>query len=249
MKKLLLILFIIPIVFFAIKIDPKPAKVTNDVFADKDKPLACYENMHAEIFITVKQRISVSLHGTICVEGDKFRLVASSFLGKEIDVGINESELWYWSRRGKPYGLYFSSLENIGKTKLKPALDPKWMLTCVRPKVEATNDRVKIGKNHMFLKEEKNHLGEKATIGTLVGESGEIKGSYLYGSDGSMTASSEISEWDFLGKTLIPRKIHIIWYKEGIAMDWTIRNATVNTGIRKEAWTMPQIRPKFDIGN
>ena len=64
-----------------------------------------------------------------------------------------------------------------------------------------------------------------------------------------MTASSEISEWDFLGKTLIPRKIHIIWYKEGIAMDWIIRNANVNTGIRKEAWTMPQIRPRFDIGN
>lgn len=249
MKKLLLILFIIPIVFFAIKINPKPAKVTSDGFADKGKPLAAYENMHAEILITVRQRISVSLHGTICVEGDKFRLVASSVLGKEIDVGINDSELWYWSRRGKPYGLYFSSLDNIGKTKLKPALDPKWMLTCVRPKVESTGENIKMGENQMFLKEEKNHLGEKATIGTLVGESGAIKGSYLYGSDGSMTASSEISEWDFLGKTLIPRKIHIIWYKEGIAMDWTIRNANVNTGIRKEAWTMPQIRPRFDIGN
>ena len=249
MKKLLLILFIIPIVFFAIKIDAKPAKVTSDEFADKDKPLVAYESMHAEIIITMRQRISVSLHGTMCVEGGKFRLMASSILGKEIDVGINDSELWYWSRRGKPYGLYFSSLENIGKTKLKPALDPKWMLTCVRPKVEADGDKIKIGENHMFLKEEKNHLGEKTTIGTLVGESGIIKGSYLYGADGSMTASSEISEYDFLGKTFIPRKIHVIWYREGIAMEWTIRNATINTGIRKEFWVMPQIKPRFDIGN
>lgn len=248
MKKLLLILSIIPIVFFAVKIDTKSPKQANVSVESKGRPLASREGTRSEITITMRQRISVSLHGVMHVQGDKFRLVASSVMGKEIDVGVNDSELWYWSRRGKPYGLYFSSLDNIGKTGLKPALDPKWMLICVRPKMETNGEKIKVGENNMFLKEEKNHLGNKTTIGTLVSVSGVIKGNYLYGEDGSMTASSEIEEYGYLDGEFIPRKIHVIWYKEGITMDWNIRNATLDASIRDEVWVMPQIRPKFDIG-
>ena len=57
--------------------------------------------------IKLKHIKNVNLNVNLIIEDKKFHLMASSILGKEIDIGINENELWYWAKRSKPKGLYY----------------------------------------------------------------------------------------------------------------------------------------------
>ena len=44
-------------------------------------------------------------------------MISNSFLGKETDVGSNEKQFWFWSKRMKPSVLFYSEHENLNKTK------------------------------------------------------------------------------------------------------------------------------------
>ncbi len=56
-----------------------------------------------------------------------FRMINSSFFGKEVDVGSNEKEFWFWSKRMKPPALFHTIHDNLKNTNLKTPFHPLWI--------------------------------------------------------------------------------------------------------------------------
>lgn len=79
----------------------------------------------------VRQKgLSAKIHGKIYYEKPmNFRFTLKSILGLELDLGSNEQQFWYWSKRDGEPGLHFAKHEDLGKTRLKPSFNPMVMMS------------------------------------------------------------------------------------------------------------------------
>lgn len=204
-----------------------------------------------DVGISMKGRMPLAIHGSIFLDGKKFRMTASSFFGKELDIGVNDQVLWYWSKRSKPRVMYFSKLENIKKTKLKSALSPEWIIMSlmidnsqVKP-----DEKIEHPSGTILLNKHTSHMDESMTVATLLDRNGvQPKGRYLYNSHGKMVASSEVTSRQVVQGFSMPKALLITWYEEGIVMEWTLKSVSLNTKISNGAWAKPDIKPMVDIG-
>ena len=247
-----ILLFIFFCLFFLSK---KPNDI---VFSNKNEKF--HENIEKKIVkslssenvkIFLSNKIPLSIFGKIFYENEKFRLIASSFFGKELDIGSNEDFLWYWSKRSKPKALYFSSKQNLYKTNLKSALNPEWLIICLNINNNLTNvkEKLLLPQGDLLIQDHKNSLENGMLVGTLIDKSTKtIKGNYLFSANGKMIASSEVLDYQFISGYVIPKKIYIIWYAEGITMTWDLADVNINKEINPNYWIIPNISPKIDIG-
>ena len=198
--------------------------------------------------ISIKQAIPVRLSGSVQFDGAKFRLRAGSLFGPEIDVGMNERYLWYWSKRLKPRALYYCPIKEVGRSGLKSALNPSWVMAslCMDASKPAGAERISVGKGEMYICKHENHAESGMSIGKLFDRSNLI-GIYLFAGSGKMVASSEVSSRQMVNGTSMPRSLHVIWYDEGIVMDWTLESVYLGREVPHEAWVMPPMRPLVDI--
>lgn len=205
-----------------------------------------YKNLQ----IIIRQTIPVKLSGFLCFEGAKLRLSASSFFGKEIDVGMNDRSLWYWSKRLKPKALYYCKISEVNKSGLKSALNPKWILisTCVEQKKPEKYELIELKQGRMLISEHQNHTGAGMHVGRLYDSEQRLKGAYLFSPSGRMVASSEVTSFYFHQSKHLPRSLHVIWYEEGIVMDWHLGSPEVNREMPSQTWSMPNIQPTVNIG-
>ena len=208
------------------------------------KSLASYN-----LSIHLIQRFPITLSGNLFYDDKKFRLSASSFFGKELDIGINDNFLWYWSKRSKPKAIYYSDVKNLNRTGLKSALNPEWIIISlnINNNIENSKEIIKLPQGNLYLKDHNNALANGMTVGTLI-DNDTVKGNYLFSNNGKMIASSEIIENQTIAGVLLPKKLHIIWYDENIIMDWHISDVQLNQNIHNNVWVMPNIYPKIDIG-
>src|SRR5581483_5503181 len=91
--------------------------------------------------------------------------------------------------------------------------------------------------------------GENVTVFTLIDPQKQaVIGHYLYGADNKLQASSEIKSHQTVNGFIVPKEMLIIWYSEGVSLEWTLNNPRVNVGIDPSNWTMPQMRGAIDMG-
>lgn len=254
MKKIITI--IIVLIVIALISNKQTNNIDKKIYIDEIKKTNKVENIPIILYvgslkIKLKQIINVSLSGSLALEDNKFRLVASSILGKEIDIGINDNEIWYWSKRSKPHGLFYSKLENMNKTNLKSALNPNWLIKAIGLSITKNekSEIFKIGNNTIILNKDTNHLNEDNSVVTIIeNKSNKILGNYLYNNVGRLIASSEIKEHCLVEGLILPKKISIVWYDEGISMEWTFNHMIINKKINNNVWNKPNIYPIIDIG-
>ena len=85
-----------------------------------------------DIKIKAIKKLTVNLKGKIYFEKDKnFRMFTSSILGKESDIGSNDNQFWFWSRKMNPPALHYAKYEDIYKTRLKTPFHPIWTIECL----------------------------------------------------------------------------------------------------------------------
>ena len=201
------------------------------------------------VSIKLKQKISLNVSGTMAFQRNKnFRMNIFSNFGKELDIGSNDSHFWFWSKGMNPPTLYYANHDNLKRTLLKNPLNPNWLLESLTL-MELNTENIEIGKFKnlwVILQKRKGISNENMTIATLIDPINErITGNYLYNSDGKMVASSEIL--GFYDK--IPKRIFIIWYEEGITMEWTLNNPQINSKINSNLFLIPNIYPKINMGD
>jgi hypothetical protein len=75
--------------------------------------------------------IGIPVSGTLRAQGPRnFRMFADVMGNREVDLGSNDMEFWYWIRRGDPYQVFcsYQALEE-GRVKQMPfPFQPDWVL-------------------------------------------------------------------------------------------------------------------------
>lgn len=205
-----------------------------------------------EIAIKLRQKGSVRVNGSMAVEKDKkFRMKVQSVVGQEMDIGSNDTYFWFWSRRMNPPALYYAKHEELGKAMLKTPLNPGWMMESLSiGKIDGKNIEIGKFKNYwVVLQPRISANGEPVTVAILIDpQRSLVMGFYLYNRQGRMIASTEIEEYQNVGGHIIPKTMIIIWYEEGIVMEWELRNPQVNVAIHPNTWAMPDMRQKINMG-
>lgn len=208
-----------------------------------------------DMTIKVKQKITIAVHGRLAMQKENlFRLnVWHDIFGKEMDIGSNDAVFWFWSKRMENPALYYSKHENLGKTMLKTPLNPGWLMESLNiGEINTKNIEVAKFKNFWAVIQPRiSATGEGITIVTLIDPKKiAVVGRYLYNQKGMLSASAETQEFfvDPKTKALIPKKMYIIWYDEGIIMEWQLNNPKINVDISPSYWVMPTMKNKINMG-
>ncbi len=214
---------------------------------DKIKNLICQD-----VEIKMKAELSVKLTAALAFEREKrFRMGVESIIGKEMDLGSNDTHFWFWSRRMNPPALHYARHENVDKTLLKTPLNPNWMLEClgVIPVQYQNVNIAKIGDKWAVI-EERTSNGLPVTKITLIDrENKRIVGHYLYDHLGKMEASAEIVSFQDIDGHPIPTNMVITWYSEKIRMEWTVNDPRINVPLDTKNWEMPHMKEMIDMAN
>ena len=89
----LVLLFIITLLFFVTKTTPQKnieligSPSQNNEENNKIQKITSMSC--SDVAISIRGRLPITVHGSIFLEGKKFRMITFSLLGKEFDIGIN----------------------------------------------------------------------------------------------------------------------------------------------------------------
>lgn len=209
----------------------------------------------ADMPIRLKQgNITAKVYGELAMEKEKnFRLkIMHKITGKEMDIGSNNTHFWFWSKRMEPPALHYAKHEDLDKTMLRTALNPDWMMESINVS-SVSIENIEIAKFKEFWATIQPRISgneENVTVVTLIHPVDKVVvGRYLYNQDGKLIASTEYQDFFGLTKSFFPRKILIIWYEEGITLDWDLSDVQINVGINPQFWLMPDMKNKIDMGN
>jgi hypothetical protein len=179
------------------------------------------KNFSCDLKATVQMpgKRPAKLNGFLVYEKErKFRLGLDSFLGPELDIGSDGNQFWFWLARMKNPGLYWSTYDNLYRSKLKTPFNPLWLSHCLSidqidyndVSTDKTENKLRIIKNTVNAKK------EPITVVTYVDlNSYLITGHGMY-ENKTLVASSEINEFN----NNLPAKISFIWHKENASMIW-----------------------------
>jgi hypothetical protein len=141
----------------------------------------------------------------------------SSLLGKELDVGSNSQNFWYWSRRDKTPGLHYAAHADLNKTRLKTPFNPMFLKSTLGVE-ELSSENCKIiesQKDFMVVYPRLNASGDPINFAIFVSkERKQIDGYVVTDSNGKSLAACEVQQYS--GD--IPVKILYTWYEENRVM-------------------------------
>lgn len=187
------------------------------------------------------------LTGKVCYEKPKnFRMLIDSVLGREVDIGSNDKEFWYWSRRDKSPGLHYAAHEDFPKTRLKTPFNPAFLRASLgfeewaAEGVRVTED----GGDVMLTYRQTDGSGRPVLFSVIVNKAKKRADGYsVSDANGKPVATCEIKQFD--GDS--PSQILYDWQEEGRVMLMTMPNVSVNVKINASMWTAPDYKPKKNM--
>lgn len=204
------------------------------------------------ISIRIQNRSLLRLSGELFYQKEKkFKMVIKSFAGHEVDIGSNEKQFWFWSKRMDPPAVYYSDHENLLKTGLKTPFHPMWIKATLGFDLVDTSNSLarKRGDFWEIVQIVKGVRGNNVTKITLIESTkGLVVGHYIF-EKGSIVASSEVIEWSEINGFFIPVNVRIKWHIEDIEMSWTFLNGKINSAIDYQKWVMPSHDLQIDMAN
>lgn len=173
-----------------------------------------------------------------------FRMVVKSLVGKELDIGSNSQQFWFWSKRMNPPALHYADYKDLNKTCLKTPLNPLWLIESLgMGKINPDAPMSKSGKYIIVTDARQSMLNSWIVKKTLIDtELKAIAGHYLYEADGTLIASAETT---FLNSQ--PKNVRVIWHEENITMDWDLGPIKKNQSIDQIYWQMPSYKNKINL--
>lgn len=202
-----------------------------------------------DVDMIIKIDKSFRLTGTVAYsKPEKFRMMMSTILGKELDIGSNNEHFWYWSKHGEPSALHFVNRSEINKAKLKSPFDPKFLLGALSiTQIDYEGAKIDSYNGNWRIIKEAN--GQNITTCITVDPIKKlIIGRSVYDKAGTLTAASEVKSWQIVNDHHLPRTITMIWYEEKVNVNLTLKFPVVNRIVNDSMWVMPNINPKIDMG-
>lgn len=186
------------------------------------------------------------LTGSMFYEKDnRFRFVLSSVVGKEVEMGSNDTHFWFWSRRMEPSGLYYAKHEDFNRTRLRTPFNPKWMKSSLgfdllNSKGQLVNDQDR----YILVENLENAIGQPVTKMTYIDKKTQkVDGYLVLDKNNKKLVSGEVLSRS--GE--LPQQILYVWFEENTSMLLNLSNPTINAQISPDNWKMPNINPKIDM--
>lgn len=206
---------------------------------------------NVKIYITNSKVVPITLWSDLYYEKPKsFRMITSSRLCKESDVGSNINLFWFWSNRMNPPILYYANHSDLIKIPLRPTLNPLWIMECLGVQ-EISLKNVKIEKYQQYwavYQSRVSTLGRLITKMTLIDpQYKRIVGHYLYNNANTLIASSEVIDFMTYESTYIPTKFKMCWQEENLVMTCQLLDMRVNEDIPNYIWNIPSNYVKKDM--
>lgn len=194
---------------------------------------------------------SFRLEGVMSYQKEKkFRMIINSVMGREIDIGSNDSTFWFYSKRIKPPYLYYSRHENVANTRLKPLFNPLWLMESLSlDSLPISHKVIEKQQRLELINWEICPTGELVYRKILIDTAKPaIIGHYLFSDRGVLIASSEIEEFYTYRNVFIPKIIKFIWFEENECLAIELKNIKINSNLSSSLWQMPTMKNALDIG-
>jgi hypothetical protein len=179
----------------------------------------------------------------------KFRMISKSILGIENDIGSNENDFWFWSKRMTPPHLFYSSHQNLKKTRLRTPFNPHWMMQILGVDEIKSFDKSFYYKEYLAVASyDENNYGKKITKIQLINYNKNcFYGHYIFNAYDELIVSAEVSEYYSVNGFNVPKTINITWLEENVYMKWELGKPTLNGSINNSYWQMPTNHHKVDL--
>jgi hypothetical protein len=228
-------------------IKPPPAEVPQVV------DLVSYLNTNSQsipgiqcdnVTLTCQQGMGlpISLDGRLRCQGPRnFRMSGDSFVGREVDLGSNDQEFWYWIKRGDPFQVYcsYQALEQGKVQKMPFPFQPDWVLEAMglgkygpASKYEMTYDDTTLKLIEKTRSPQGQPVRKVIVFRRLKAEGNQpqvLAWLLLDDATGKEICSCHISERVLVAnKAEIPRKFELRWPEQKMKLGIRLDNATVN---------------------
>jgi hypothetical protein len=177
-----------------------------------------------------------------------FHMDISSIFGKEVDLGANEKEFWYWSRRDRRPGLYWAVYADFNKTRLKTPFNPMFMKSTLGlENIDYLNAKVtESQKRFMITFPREDSMGRNILYSVFVDkEKSYIDGFLITSIDGKKLVECTIEK----KSDSLPSKINYIWHEENRIMTLEFKKPKINVEIPESHFMMPSISPKINMAD
>lgn len=232
-----------------IVVDQQPAQFKEMIQKINSKNAALHSFACDDIRIAIDDKLFLRLTGKFIYEKDRrLQLVIKSILGKEIEIGSNEHEFWFWSKRLKPEALYYADHKDLNKTRLKTPFHPMWIKGILGFDEISFKDFIvaQRGSNWEFVERTVNSQGKPVLRSIIVDPASlSIIGHYIY-EDGWMICSSEVFASKNIQGLQVPTKIITRWYEENITLIWEFNSPQINPLLNND-WSRPNIQPQVNM--
>lgn len=201
------------------------------------------------------------LDATIAVEaGRKFRLVATSLRGAEVDLGSNPELFWVWARENKPPAVYFAAHDqlSVAQRKMPIPFQTDWLLEAlgVTPldPINMTSLRLQDARGQpvvQLVSEDVSPQGQPVQKLLIVdGCHGRILEHRLSLTNGMWLARARFSDHriDPTTGAMLPHRIDLDWPQARMSLTLFLRDIEVNRRFAEQTWAMPTF-PGYDTVN
>lgn len=227
---------------------------TTDHLVGVNKRASAIRDFRCSLNAKVYRRLTVNLTGTIVLNKPLQSLIhMDSRFGKEILVGSNTEEFWFYSKRMDDPALYYAKHTDLYKTRLKAPFHPMWMMQGfgLEPITFTNAPKFEIDGNHVrAVSDEKGPNGRFVRRMALIDPTKNIlRGSYLYDENNKLIASIEINNHIIVAGVLVPQKMRMVWINgnDKSVMDMEFTNFKVNTGQKLNMTRPTNCGPQIDM--
>lgn len=174
-----------------------------------------------------------------------FLFEVSSILGKEMNLGSNETEFWYYSKRDKDPGVYWAIYEDFNKTRLKTPFNPMFMRASLGfESVDAKGAKITESATQIIVtNSSEDSMGKEILYSVFVNKNKSIDGFLITDLQGNTLVSCDIQE----RINGMPSKILYTWEEEKRTMLMELKKPNINAINESFAFKMPGFTPKINM--
>jgi hypothetical protein len=198
-------------------------------------------------FMTLRAR--VAFQRTSPSQGSRFRLLAGTGFGDELDLGSNEELFWFWMRREQPPAVYYCRHDQFASSQAQRVLpvQPDWLIDAMgvgeidpalphQGPYRLPNDQLKIETIR------NTPAGPMTKVTILDGSQGWILEQHMVDARGQTLVSSRCSQYriDPLTNLAMPTVVQINCPSQKFSMQIDLGKPRINVPLgNAELWSLP----------
>ncbi len=226
---------------------------------DNTHKLMAWKTDNATIATRGKGGIPIHVRAEIAVESPrKFRLIAYSPVGREVDLGSNPEKFWFWSKHNEEKHVFTASHDKEIGSSYRVPFQPDWIIESLGV-IDIDPEKTTMlpgdpGSNTVYLMADRvspqRQKIRKRTVVDLC--RGVVREHSLFDARGQMIARAVLSNHslDTTSQAMLPKRIALDWPQAELHMTMDLSDIEVNPAyIPEELWKVPKITgyPVFDL--